>query len=377
MLFAGGGTGGHLYPGLAIARAVVRLSPRVDPHFIGAQRGIERDVLPTTEFPYTLLDLHPLYRQAPWQNWRTVVGAVSAWRAISRLADDEMPRGVIGTGGYAAGVALAWARAHRVATMLHEPDSHPGLTTRAFAGGAKALFLGFPEAAVRLSAGDDTQVLPFGCPIEPPPLTRVTRADARRAWGLPAEAFVVLLFGGSQGARALNEAMAAWIAQGLPEGVSVIWATGKQQAATYLDREGDRVRVRPYLAPIADAYAAADMAITRAGAMSIAELCAWQLPTVLVPLPTAAQDHQTHNARATAATGAAIHLPQTQLSAARLDALTRALMHDPARLTAMRTAAAQRANPDAAERIAHALLDVLGVASAALRAPGPTAILPA
>ncbi|MBY0489186.1 MAG: glycosyltransferase [Gemmatimonadaceae bacterium] len=364
LFFAGGGTGGHLYPGLAIARACVRLSPRVDPYFIGAQRGIERDVLPTTEFEHTLLDLHPLYRRTPWQNWKTIAGAVSAWRAISRLASGDPPRGVVGTGGYAAGVALAWARAHGVATMLFEADSHPGLTTRAFSTGAKSLFLGFPEATARLTAGPETAVMPFGCPIEPPPAVRRSRAELRAQWALPADAFVVLLFGGSQGARALNEAMAAWIAQGLPEGVAVIWGTGKQQAAAYLDRESATVRVRPYLAPIADAYAAADLAITRAGAMSIAELCAWHVPTVLVPLPTAAQDHQAHNARATAAAGAAVHLPQHELSAARLDAIVRELRADPARLEAMRTAAAARANPDAAERIAHAILDRLGVAAA-------------
>jgi UDP-N-acetylglucosamine--N-acetylmuramyl-(pentapeptide) pyrophosphoryl-undecaprenol N-acetylglucosamine transferase len=364
LIFAGGGTGGHLYPGLAIARAVVRLSPRVDPYFVGARRGIERDVLPTTEFPHTLLDLHPLYRRTPWDNWKTLVGAVGAWRGMSRLAAAERPRGIVGTGGYAAGVALAWGRAHGVPTALFEADSHPGLTTRTFAGGARALFLGFPEASKRLSAGADTAVMPFGCPIEPPPVVRPSRAEARRAWALPDDAFVVLMFGGSQGARALNEAMAAWIDQGLPERVAVIWATGKQQAAAYLDRESARVRVRPYLSPIADAYAAADIAITRAGAMSIAELCAWQVPTVLVPLPTAAQDHQTHNARATAAAGAAIHLPQATLSAAALDALVRELQADPARLEAMRVAAGARARPDAAERIAHALLDLLGVASA-------------
>jgi UDP-N-acetylglucosamine--N-acetylmuramyl-(pentapeptide) pyrophosphoryl-undecaprenol N-acetylglucosamine transferase len=363
LIFAGGGTGGHLYPGLAIARAVVKLSPRVDPYFIGAQRGIERDVLPTTEFPFTLLDLHPLYRRTPWNNWKTVVGAVSAWRGLSKLAAAEPPRGIVGTGGYAAGVALAWGRAHGVATALFEADSHPGLTTRAFAGGAKAAFLGFPEASARLRTAPDTAVMPFGCPIEPPPAVRPTRAEARAKWALPDDAFVVLLFGGSQGARALNEAMSAWIAAGLPEGVAVIWATGKQQAAAYLDRESATVRVRSYLAPIADAYAAADVAVTRAGAMSIAELCAWQVPTVLVPLPTAAQDHQAHNARATAAAGAAVYLPQADLSASALDRVVRELKANPAQLARMREAAGQRARPDAAQRIAHALLDLLGVAS--------------
>src|SRR4051794_24522272 len=97
ILFAGGGTGGHLYPGLAIARAVVRARPEVKPYFVGALRGIERDVLPTTEFPHVLLDLHPLYRQKFWNNWRTVVGAVGAWRRLSRLAAEERPRAIVGT----------------------------------------------------------------------------------------------------------------------------------------------------------------------------------------------------------------------------------------------------------------------------------------
>jgi len=356
VFFAGGGTGGHLYPGLAIARALVRLDASVQPHFIGARRGIEKDVLPGTEFPFTLLDLHPLYRQQPWNNWKTVAGAVSAWQSISQLSRAQKPAAVVGTGGYAAGVALAWGRAHGVPTMLHEPDSHPGLTTRAFSGGARALYLGFPEAAARLKAGANTAVQVFGCPIEPPPVPRPSRESARAQWGLPADAFVVLVFGGSQGARALNDATAAWVARGLPEGVALIWATGKQQAAAYLDREGERVRVRPYLAPIADAYAAADIAVTRAGAMSIAELCAWEIPTVLVPLPTAAQDHQAHNARATAAAGAAVHLPQSELTVDSLDAQVRALHHDPARLVAMRAAAARRAHPGAAADIARDLL---------------------
>lgn len=360
VFFAGGGTGGHLYPGLAIARAMVRLVPSVQPHFIGARRGIEKDVLPEAGFPFTLLELHPLYRQQPWNNWKTLAGAVSAWRAIGALAHDQRPRAVIGTGGYAAGVALAWGRANRVPTMLHEPDSHPGLTTRVFAKGAHSLYLGFPEAANRLAVGAHTSLHPFGCPIEPPPVLRRSRADARAAWGLPADAFVVLVTGGSQGARALNEAVAAWVAGGLPHDVALIWATGRGQAAAYLDREAPMVRVRPYLSPIADAYAAADLAVTRAGAMSIAELCAWGIPTVLVPLPTAAQDHQTHNARATAAAGAAVHLPQAELSAARLDQLVRGMQQDPQQLARMRAAAEARAHPGAADAIARSILAAIG-----------------
>lgn len=361
VLCAGGGTGGHLYPGLAIARALVRLAPQVQPHFIGARRGIEKDVLPDAGFPYTLLDLHPLYRRQPWNNWKTIAGGVGAWREISALVRDQKPAAIIGTGGYAAGVALAWGRAHSVPTMLHEPDSHPGLTTRAFAGGARAIYLGFPEASARLSPGPKTAIHAFGCPIEPPPRESPSRADARSVWGLPADCFVVLVVGGSQGARAINETVAAWVRRGLPEGVALIWATGRQQAASYLGLESDRVRVRPYLSPIADAYAAADLAVARAGAMSIAELGAWGIPSVLVPLPTAAQDHQTHNARATSSAGAAIHLPQTELTVDRLGELVRALHTDEPRRHLMRDAAHARAHPNAAEDIARSILDTLGI----------------
>lgn len=362
LLFAGGGTGGHLYPGLAIARAVLRLAPQVRPWFIGAQRGIERQVLPDAGFPYTLLDLHPLYRRTPWDNWRTVRGAVRAWGALSRLAAAEgRPAAVVGTGGYAAGVALAWGRARGVPTLLHEPDSHPGLTTRAFAGGAQAVYLGFPEAAGRLPGTAATRCHPLGCPIEPPPEPAEDRSAARRRWGLPEEAFVVLVVGGSQGARPLNEAMRAWVTQGLPPGVALIWATGTRQAEAYLGCEAPQVRVRPYLAPIAEAYAAADLAVTRAGAMTIAELCAWGIPSVLVPLPTAAQDHQTHNARAIAQAGAAIHLPQDELTPARLAALVEALRQAPPRLAAMAAAARQRGRPGAAEAIARDILATVGI----------------
>jgi len=359
VVFAGGGTGGHLYPGLAIARALVKRAPEIEPFFIGARRGIERDILPTAGFPYQLLALHPLYRRTPWNNWRTLFGATSAWRALSRVAADQPPVAVIGTGGYAAGVALAWARAHGIPTALHEPDSHPGLTTRAFARGARDIYLGFPEAESMLRIGPQTRVLALGCPIEPPPVVRHSQREARRAWGFPDDVFVVLVFGGSQGARALNGAVAAWCREGLPDTVALVWATGRAQADAYTRYESAQVRVRPYLAPIADAYAVADLAIARAGAMSIAELCAWGIPSVLVPLPTAAQDHQSHNARTLAASGASIHLPQAELSVNHLDTMVRTLVAQPQTLRTMHDAALRRARPHAADDIARAVLELL------------------
>lgn len=358
VIFAGGGTGGHLYPALAIARALVRLEPRARPFFVGARRGIEREVLPQAEFPFELLDLHPLYRSRPWENWRTLRGALGAWRRLGALAREERPRAVVGTGGYASGLALAFAVRHGIPTALQEQNSFPGLTMRAFARRAREVWLGFPEAARHLHRGPRTKVVDTGNPIEPPAEPRPDRAEARRRWGFPAEGGrVLLVFGGSQGALAINQAVDGWLASGaLPRDLHVIWGTGKAHYERFRHHEGERVRVRAYLAPIAEAYAATDLALARAGAMGTAELCAWGIPQLLVPLPTAAADHQTVNARTLAEAGAAVMVPQAELDAARLGALVAELTGDPERLARLAEGARRRARPDAAEVIARRLI---------------------
>lgn len=354
MLFAGGGTGGHLYPALAIARALVRRREGTRVFFVGAQRGIERDVLPGTEFPHTLLDLHPLYRQRFWNNWKTLRGAVAAWRRLASVVAEQRPRVVVATGGYASGLALAYAVVRRLPYVLQEANSYPGLTMRFFARWAREIYLGYPEAQRHLKAGAHTAVVDTGNPIEPPPSPRPDRTAARRAWGLPEQGGrVLLVFGGSQGARAINETVARWLRDARrPRDLYVIWATGKGTYAQFASLDGDGVRVRPYIAPMSDAYAAADLAIARAGAMGTAEMCAWGIPAILVPLPTAAADHQSVNARALAAAGAAIHVPQAELTVDRLDETVRELLANPEQLAQLARGAAARARPNAAAEIA-------------------------
>ena len=359
VLFAGGGTGGHLYPGLAIARTLVRLDPGVQPVFVGALRGIEKTVLPGTEFPHLLLDLHPLYRTRPWENWRTIRGALGAWRQLGALVRREQPRVVVGTGGYAAGVALAYAALHRIPIVQQAGDSYPGLTARAFRRWTAEYYLAFPEAG-RVIGGDPARHVDTGAPIEPPPRPRPDRAAARRAWGFPDRGgSVLLIYGGSQGSRAMNLVVAEWVRRGLPDDLYLIWMTGTASYGEFAPLDGMRVKVREYLSPIADAYAATDLALVRAGAMTTAELFAWEIPAVLVPLPTAAADHQSVNARTLAAAGAAIDLPQAQLTTERLDATLRALVSDPAAMRRLRDGARARARPDAAETIARRILALM------------------
>ncbi|MBA3890113.1 MAG: hypothetical protein H0X64_06250 [Gemmatimonadaceae bacterium] len=167
---------------------------------------------------------------------------------------------------------------------------------------------------------------------------------------------MLLAFGGSQGARALNDALAGWLSrEDVPHNLHVIWATGKGGYDDYRQFEGERVRVRPYLSPMTDAYAAADIAIARAGAMGTAELCAWGIPAILIPLPTAAADHQSVNADALARAGAALHIPQRELTADRLDREIRRLLEEPAMRERLAAGARSRARPDAARVIARRL----------------------
>ena len=360
IVFAGGGTGGHLYPGIAIARALRRLDPTVEPFFVGALRGIERDVLPKTEFPHLLLDLHPLYRRAIWKNWLTTTRAFGAWRRIGAMAKQERPAMVVGTGGYAAGLMLAYAVMHRIPIVQQAGDSLPGLTARTFSRWSREIYLNFPEAARVLDSHHEGSLIDTGAPIEPPPSPRPTREAARAAWSFPERGGrVLLIYGGSQGSLAMNRVVAEWVERGLPENLYVIWGTGRATYNEFKRCEGPRVRVRDYLAPIADAYAAADLALARAGAMTTAELFAWGIPAVLVPLPTAAADHQTTNAVTLERAGAAIHVPQSQLTVERLDGTIRRLLDNPAELDRLARGASERARPNAAEEIARRILALL------------------
>jgi UDP-N-acetylglucosamine--N-acetylmuramyl-(pentapeptide) pyrophosphoryl-undecaprenol N-acetylglucosamine transferase len=334
----------------------VKLEPRLEPIFIGARRGIERDVLPTTEFRHELLDLHPLYRSRPWQNWRTVRGLVSAWGRISALAREGAPQFVIGTGGYAAGATMMFAARRGVPLFIQEQNSFPGRTVRAFSRFAREIYLGFPEGGNLLPASARGRAVYTGNPISPPPSPLPDKEIARAAWELYPGGIVILVFGGSQGSAALNAVIDKWVTRGLPDGVQMIWATGKAHYDRHARHESTRVRVRPYLSPIADAYAATDLAITRAGAMTTAELAAWQIPPILVPLPTAAADHQTVNAKALVAAGAARWIAQSDLTVDRLDAMVRELMLMPRALEAIANAERERARPGAADAIARRIL---------------------
>jgi UDP-N-acetylglucosamine--N-acetylmuramyl-(pentapeptide) pyrophosphoryl-undecaprenol N-acetylglucosamine transferase len=362
VLFAGGGTGGHLYPALALGEAVQRLDPRARVFFAGARRGVEARVLPERGVPHVLLPFEPIRRAQPWQNWRLLPSLFRSFSGLGRVFREFRPNLVVGTGGYASGPAVAFAMMRGLPTAVQEQNSYPGLVTRLVAGRVRQLHLAFPEARQHLKPGTRTEVFEFGNPITPPGAAP-DRAEARARFGLGAGT-VGLVVGGSQGARPVNEALLAalrGVADGRipapPAGFELLWSTGTAQyenVAARLKETGTEgwVKALPYINDMPSALASADFAVSRAGAMALAELCAWGLAMVLVPLPSAAANHQHHNAVALEQAGAAVLVPEQELGMGRLWTEILALAGSDERRRSLASKARERGRPDAADRIA-------------------------
>jgi UDP-N-acetylglucosamine--N-acetylmuramyl-(pentapeptide) pyrophosphoryl-undecaprenol N-acetylglucosamine transferase len=358
ILIAGGGTGGHLMPALAIATALRSARPDLQPVLVGAERGVERWLLPQRDFPYHLLPIQPLFRQRVWRNVKLPWHAARSLLMLRRIFAERRPALVIGTGGYASGPAVWWAARRGIPTAIQEQNAWPGLATRRLAGQVDHIYLGLPEARARLTPGPNTRIFDTGNPIAPPDRSR--RAAALKRFGLSGSERVLLVTGASQGAVPINEAVAGWIDAGRAAGVTVLWATGRGTYERYRRyHRPPAVQVFDFLDPIADAYAVADLAVARGGMMTGAELCAWGIPSIIVPLPTAADDHQTANAVALEAAGAARHLPQRELSADSLGRLVAELMGDEPRRRAMADRALDRGRPNAAAEIVSHCLTLL------------------
>lgn len=358
ILIAGGGTGGHLMPALAIAAALQEHASGIEPVLIGASRGVEAKILPTRDFRFHLLPTEPIYRRNWWKNLRWPLLAGRLLREVARVFESERPAAVIGTGGYASGPVVWWAARHGVPTAIQEQNAYPGLASRWLSRRVRHVYLGLPEAARLLRFGKTTQVFDTGNPISAPAPER--RGAALAKFGLKEERPVVLVTGGSQGALAINRAVAGWLDGGGMRDATLIWVTGRgshKDFARYHRPPG--VQVLDFLDPMGDGYAVADLVVSRAGMITVAELCAWGLPNVLIPLPTAAADHQMHNARVMEASGASLLLPQAKLTPRTLADIVTSLLGDSFGRKQMGERALVRGRPHAARDIVSNLLTLI------------------
>lgn len=346
MLFAGGGTGGHLFPGIAVARALVRRHRRAHVVFVGTGRGIEARALALEGFRFEPIRSLGLMGKSPRAIARTVALAPFTLFDAARVLRRTSPDLVIGLGGYSAGPVVFLAALTGRSTMLMEQNAVPGMTNRMLGPFVQAAAVSFETTAARFGA----KAFVSGNPVRES-FFDLARVDRDSRTGPP----TVLVLGGSQGAHKLNLALVA-VAKtlaGMPGGIRIIHQTGERDRDWVRDayrRAGLKARVEAFFETMHEEMRAADVVVCRAGATTLAEVAAAGLPAVIVPLPTAANDHQRRNAAALAAAGAAEVVEESDLERQLVPRLV-ALAGDRSRRAAMSAAAAGMAKPDAADRV--------------------------
>jgi UDP-N-acetylglucosamine--N-acetylmuramyl-(pentapeptide) pyrophosphoryl-undecaprenol N-acetylglucosamine transferase len=316
-LFAGGGTGGHLFPAIAIADRLGELCrdrSGAQIAFVGTRRGLEFRLGERLGYPLHLINVRGLVRTFTLKNLLVPFLLISALLKADSLIKKLVPDVVIGTGGYVALPVLKAAARRGIPTVLQEQNTWPGLTTRKLAGSAACIYLGFEEAARHLPPGG--QVMVTGNPVRAS-VTGGRRKDALAKFGLDAGKKTVVVLGGSQGSRAINQAVLRSLKSGsLSPAYQLLWQTGKRDYREVTAQVGDDVKdhtLFPFADDMAMVYAAGDLAVARAGAVTLAELAACRLPSILVPYPYAAGDHQKKNAAAYCQRGFAELLDETRL----------------------------------------------------------------
>ena len=359
VVIAGGGTGGHLFPGLAVARAVSTRMPASRVSFVGTAAGIEARVIPSTEFPLDLIRSAGLKGKSAAALLRGAalvpLSAVDAWRVISLRQPDI----VMGVGGYSSGPVVAVAAMRGIPTMVLEQNAVPGLTNRLLARIVRRAAVTY-EASLKYFGGKG---FVSGNPVRQEFLE--VQDDPSHDAALNASKVRVLVFGGSQGAHAINVAMveAAPRLAAAAETVELVCQTGTRDfdmVREAFERHGVQGRVERFIDAMDREMKAAGLVVSRAGATTLAEVTAAGRPAILIPLPTATDDHQRHNARALQEAGAAELIEQSTLTGERLADRMIALARDRDRRRAMSAAARRLAKPRAAEDIVDAMIQLTG-----------------
>jgi UDP-N-acetylglucosamine--N-acetylmuramyl-(pentapeptide) pyrophosphoryl-undecaprenol N-acetylglucosamine transferase len=351
LLVAGGGTGGHLFPGIAIADEVVRRGGG-EVLFVGTSRGIEIRAVPTAGYALETLTVSGLKRMGLAGTLRGLFRLPVAMAKSLSILRRFRPDIVVGVGGYASGPMVLAAALLGYPTAIQEQNSVPGITNRILGKLVSAVFIAFEDAARFFPA---RKVERLGNPVRRAIVTALERA---RGQGQAGDKLRILVVGGSQGARAVSDLVmsAAAILAGKGLDFALLHQTGTVDLARAQERYRSlgldgRVDVRPFIEDMATAYAQADVVVARAGALTLAELAIAGKPVILIPLPTAADDHQSKNAARFAEAGAALVLDQRTASAEDLATILGELARDPTRHAQMSTAMRSLARPQAAQAI--------------------------
>jgi len=355
MLVAGGGTGGHLFPGIALAQEVTTRHPENDVLFVGTARGLEATVVPKSGFKLELIEVGGLKRVGLFgliKGLLRIPRALWQSRAILRRYAPDV---VVGVGGYASGPVVLMAWLMRIPTAVQEQNARAGFTNKLLGRFVQAVFVAFKEAFDQFPRGK-TRLL--GNPIRRELMDNFLRAKAQH------QKFQLLVFGGSQGAHALNTTMLAALPHlaDLKDQLAITHQTGKKDVDAVrkgYEGSGFQVEVLEFIADMSRAYANADLVVCRAGATTLAELTVCKKPSILIPFPYAADNHQELNARSLADSGAAMLLVERELTPEKLAAAIRELYGDRARLAKMEKAAGSLGRPEAAKEIADVCVELV------------------
>lgn len=311
ILISGGGTGGHIYPAIAIADELKQRYPRADFLFVGAKGRMEMEKVPSAGYKITGLWITGIQRKLSLKNLSFPFKLISSLFRANKIVKEFKPNVAIGTGGFASGPVLQMANRHNIPTLIQEQNSYPGITNKLLAKKADTICVAY-DGLERFFPKE--KIVKTGNPVRSDLLnSAVDKKTGRKHFSLTKDSQLLLVLGGSLGARAINNLMQKHIHWLVKLDVQVIWQTGKlyyEEFKMYGDLPG--VRVVKFIDKMDMAYAAADMIISRAGASSISELCIVGKPVLFVPSPNVAEDHQTKNAEAVADNQAAIVLKESE-----------------------------------------------------------------
>ncbi|MFE4720288.1 glycosyltransferase [Streptomyces sp. NPDC056728] len=343
VVIGAGGTGGHIYPGLALAEALRRADPDAVISFVGTERGLETKLIPGAGFRLHTVDMIPFDPALGVKRYLLPAALVRSGAQCRGILRAQNARVAVGMGGYPSAPVIVGARMAGLPSVIHESNAVPGRANQFAARLTPHITVAFDRSRAHLAGGKDADTV--GMPIAAQLATldrNALRAEARHSFGIPDGARVVLFNGGSLGAARLTEAALGLAARwrNRPD-VQLLIKTGPAALDETRRRLGDSpvAQAVPYLDRMDLAYAVADLVVCRAGSATVAELATTKVPAVLVPYPHAPGDHQTHNARVLSDAGAAHLVPDGETTAGRLAALVEPLLADPSRLAAMGRAA--------------------------------------
>ena len=360
-LISGGGTGGHIFPAVSIANEIRRRYPEAKILFVGAENRMEMEKVPAAGYEIKGLPVCGFDRKNLLKNVRVLVKLYQSMRMAKKILRDFAPDIAIGVGGYASGPMLKEAQKRGIPTLIQEQNSYAGVTNKLLAKGAAAICVAY-EGMERFFPAE--KIVMTGNPVRRNLLLCTTDpADARRAFNLDPDRRTILVVGGSLGARTVNESIIAALPDiAAADDVQVIWQTGKyydESTRKALEASPAKNVVRmPFISNMDVAYRAADLVVSRAGASSISELQLLGKPSILVPSPNVAEDHQTKNALALADRNAAIMVRDAE-SVEKLGSTMLATVHDDALLASLGENVAKMALRNADERIVDCVMEII------------------